>query len=312
VHHNQYHISDINLTKAYITFFASFIYTFHICWKKLISNGNVLSEDILTKRPGDVFAILMGMFWFVNVSTGHCFYTSRDIWLGTFLFGDVRAWTFWLVTQSWFSLGLILYSFTLEEVLLHFFTGSIFIIPVLCQMSSCGWCLLWSRMPVFQHYLVFWNAEHSSNWPVVSGAAFVVVAMQSELPHETLDRQNQAMTENLAMKVSRLRDVRCCYCAAVCCVNASFTSLCKCMFLTARCVEYCKTCILCVCFISHISRPWLREKNNRSQIFKISCYFSVLFSPASKNARLKGAKLYVIDWTAKILAAKIKGFTIIL
>jgi len=33
------------------------------------------------------------------------------------------------------------------------------------------------------------------------------VAMQSELAHETLDRQNQAMTENLAMKVSRLRDV---------------------------------------------------------------------------------------------------------
>ena len=35
------------------------------------------------------------------------------------------------------------------------------------------------------------------------------VAMQSELAHETLDRQNQAMTENLAMKVSRLRDVCC-------------------------------------------------------------------------------------------------------
>ena len=38
-----------------------------------------------------------------------------------------------------------------------------------------------------------------------------IVAMQSELAHETLDRQNQAMTENLAMKVSRLRDVCCCF-----------------------------------------------------------------------------------------------------
>jgi len=37
----------------------------------------------------------------------------------------------------------------------------------------------------------------------------VIAAMQSELAHETLDRQNQAMTENLAMKVSRLRDVCC-------------------------------------------------------------------------------------------------------
>jgi blocked-early-in-transport protein 1 len=32
-------------------------------------------------------------------------------------------------------------------------------------------------------------------------------AMQSESSHEMLDRQNQMMTENLAMKVSRLRDL---------------------------------------------------------------------------------------------------------
>jgi len=34
----------------------------------------------------------------------------------------------------------------------------------------------------------------------------LAAAMQSE--HETLDRQNQALTENLAKKVSRLHDVR--------------------------------------------------------------------------------------------------------
>jgi len=44
-----------------------------------------------------------------------------------------------------------------------------------------------------------------------SVVAVVSVAMQSELAHETLDRQNQAMTENLAKKVSRLHDV-CCQC----------------------------------------------------------------------------------------------------
>jgi len=54
--------------------------------------------------------------------------------------------------------------------------------------------------------------------------------MQSELAHETLDRQNQAMTENLAMKVSRLRDVSCsplCYVLCEC-------FLCKCVLFGAR------------------------------------------------------------------------------
>ena len=45
----------------------------------------------------------------------------------------------------------------------------------------------------------------------------VFIAMQSELAHDTLDRQNQAMTENLAMKVSRLRDVCCTHCIFILC-----------------------------------------------------------------------------------------------
>ena len=49
---------------------------------------------------------------------------------------------------------------------------------------------------------------HSSTvmYRIMLFADAVAVAMQSE--HETLDRQNQALTENLAKKVSRLHDVR--------------------------------------------------------------------------------------------------------
>ena len=59
-------------------------------------------------------------------------------------------------------------------------------------------------------------------------------------------------------------------------------------------------------FIVDIIINWNQIKNNGSRVFEISCYFSILLSPASKNAKIKGTKIIVIDRTAKI-----NGFTVI-
>ena len=37
--------------------------------------------------------------------------------------------------------------------------------------------------------------------------------------------------------------------------------------------------VYCIFHVPFILQPWRRHKNNRSWIFKISCYFSVLLSP---------------------------------
>ena len=62
---------------------------------------------------------------------------------------------------------------------------------------------------------------------------------------------------------------------------------------------YCETHIFRVLFISRILQLQRRRGNNGSQIFEISCYFSVLLSPANKNAKIKGTKIYVIDKIVK-------------
>jgi len=50
-------------------------------------------------------------------------------------------------------------------------------------------------------------------------------------------------------------------------------------------------------FISQISRPWRHRENKEPRIFEMLCYYNALLSPASKNAKIKGAK--------------IKGFTVV-
>jgi len=55
---------------------------------------------------------------------------------------------------------------------------------------------------------------------------------------------------------------------------------------TTSWVMYCKTCIfVCPLFCK------FRDVGNYTKIFEISCYFSVLRSSASKNAKINGAKV---------------------
>ena len=63
------------------------------------------------------------------------------------------------------------------------------------------------------------------------------------------------------------------------------------LLLAHQWVVYCAYCKTHVFHVPFISRPWPCSKNKGSWIFEISCYFSVLLSPASKNAKIKGIKI---------------------
>ena len=67
---------------------------------------------------------------------------------------------------------------------------------------------------------------------------------------------------------------------------------------------YSKTHVFHVSFISRILRPWWCCKNKRLRIFKISCYFSVILSPANKKRENYECQNNVTDGIAKI-----EGFT---
>jgi len=56
--------------------------------------------------------------------------------------------------------------------------------------------------------------------------------------------------------------------------------------MTPITVVYCKTVFSAPALFLQISQPW-----HGSWIFEISYYFSVLLSSASKDAKIKGAKI---------------------